>query len=664
MATETEIAVLAAKLKVDGGDQFRGEMERSTAKVDALGKHLQRLKDQVAAVGKTPVKLEMRGAEAYAGKLQMLNKSAFVAGESVTRAGQSTVAAGAAMSLSMGNVQQAARGLGGALGGLGSLGPIVSALASPAGIAASAIGGMVLVIKKLREEIAELDKMDFAGTLDEMARAGAGRDAAAQALISGIATGKSGKELDLLVAQAEKTGELSHEVSAAAKAVAGYRKEQEALVAAMRPSQDALAEWQAKLTALENVADKRSLTIRNRLEIAQGRVKKYTDALGAQEGTFASLTAKIDATWGAVKNHAKETGGATTRTNAYTEALKRAAAEAKRLHEEMEKVSEAAADTLQGVLSSVAAGFTAKRPPRGTAASYVDMFGPLIDALENATEAYKKATPSMDIRPSLAAGIGGPTGAVIQGAQAGGAPGAILALFMQSEQFGKAVEIMNEHVLRIANVLGAVIEPALPILRDVVDGFKPLLEVARPLVSLYMAMNPVMIVAARAAAIFADTVTMATRMFSGTVLGILKAIRKALDKMGISFKPLDDTISSLKKSMKDLGKTADDTAAALGAIMPEGYKLLEYRRYNAQPGQQVYYGPSGTTTGGGISPTGTPTGQSGNAASGGGVGSFAGATFILQGVQTESELWRKLKGIDRREQTIRTGRAAYSSGGA
>lgn len=619
------IATLAAKLQVDGGDQFRAEIERSIEKVEKLQRHVRNLKDQVSAVGKTPVKLQLNGADAFAGKLSVINKTAFAAGDSVSKATGK-------MALGLNDAQRAMRGLAATSGGLGKLAPIVEAIASPAGLAALALGGLAVVVAKVYAEYDEFARRDIRDKL------------ATEAGAVAVATAEWNAFYDALARGSDDAGaESARNLAGASSALAENLKRASAEIKRLEDSNKKLGGMSVVGMSDSDVA----------AVVAQ--INRQEAAIDDLRETMTELAKGT----GVVVNTAKAHADAEKAREA---ALKKSADEAKRLREEMEKINQAAAGTIQGVLSSVTAGFTVSKPQRG-ASAYVDLFGPLVTALENATEAYKKAIPPVAIDKTLAAGIGGPTGAIIEGAQSGGIKGALLAMIMQSEQFGKLVGFLNEHVQRIANTLGAFIEPLIPIVEEVVETFRPMLEAARPLIALYQAMNPAVLVASAAIRILGDVIGSVTRTITGFLLGFLKMVRKLLDRMHISWKPLDNAIDDLRKSMKDTAKAADDAAQALGAIIPEGYKLVEFRKFNASPAQQTYYGPNGVTTGGGLqSGSGGPASATASGATSGEVGSLAGATFILHGVSDVPSLWRELQRVGQRQGTIRSGRSVYSGG--
>ena len=666
---ESEIAVLAAKLKVDGGDAFRGEMEKSTKKVDELSRHIKGTRDQLNEFGKTNVKVAMRGADAFSGKLKVLGKTSYdttaaVKSASKAVAASGDVARGAGIKLT--GMQNAARGAAAAFGGLGKLGPVVGALASPVGIVSAAIGGMAVAIKKLKEANKNLDLESLTGQFEEMDKKLAEIQAGGSALVRGIIDGASPQALTAIVASAQSMARLAADEAIARKETDAFLEKQKKLAAD-------IASEQEKLNAVPVSASTRD------------QRKAMQDWIDDAERQQKNLTTRIEQTWAALVPQAKVTAEIKSEADKLLEVENKRKKTAKEILTEDEKLLK-----IRRIISRLQdSGYATKvgggemvSTGRATGAGAGVMAG----AMGGVTAGVgNRAAAMLAANKSAAQGMfgGGLAGSVMQGGASGGVAGAGIALLSASEGFQNALKPVNELLQSFANALGATVQPMVPTLQALSDTLSPFLQAMQPVVELMFKFNPAFAGLTFAAKALGDAMLRVTRVFTHSVLGVLKAINRALDKMHISWKPLESAIDSLRKSLKDTADAADQTAANLGAIMPEGYKLLENRVYNASPGTSVYHGPNGTVSGGGLIDgaydssnaalrvvnvgAANTSGSSGNGATASGASASGGAGIVIQhaefhGVKDLAELHDKLTRMTQRGRAIYSGRMAYGTG--
>lgn len=595
------------------------------------------------------------------GALSVINKTAFAAGQATTAAASTVAAAGKKITMSLGGVGQAARGAAASFGGLGALGPVVEAITSPVGIAALALGGLALAVREVWKEYDEFANRDIRDKL--AAETGAVKVAAAEwnAFYDALARGD------------DETKANSERILAGTNAAFG-----------------------------ENRA--RAIAEIDRLEESNERLGK-TSLLGLSESDIAVIVKQIDdqnesirLLRGSLKDMAKDTGSVANAAKDHAEAeskrssaLKKSADEAKRLREELEKARLARVRKIIGRMQD--SGMVGKiggeqvTPSNGAAASIgMGVMRGSIQGLEASAAARAKQQAAM----SSIAGSAGLAGSVAMSAASGNPLQAAATIITASEGFQKAIAPVNDMLQRFADAIGEPLAVVSPLLEHLAEATRPLLGVLQVANGILTRINPAFLIlsvslraAAGAAKIIGDA-------FINGALGLLRAIKALLPKR-LEPKWLNDSIKSLKK-FRD---TVDEVSEALGAILPEGYKLLELRRFNADPGIQNPYGGTGGSGGGSDLPTsmypsidappgyhwawvngawrlvenGSTSSSTGSSATSGSSGngatstpSLAGATIILQGVQSESELWTKLRRMGQREATVRTGRASYVSG--
>jgi hypothetical protein len=163
---------------------------------------------------------------------------------------------------------------------------------------------------------------------------------------------------------------------------------------------------------------------------------------------------------------------------------------------------------------------------------------------------------------------GGAMGATLQGAQAGMAAGPMgalaggaVGLLSQSEQFQGAMEQVEGMLQSLADSVGALLEPILPLL-DVTAAlgqfFGALIEALKPLVELVM--RPLY-------AVF--------KAFALAIMSIVKAVAKIINGItGIFGKKAFDT-DAMDRAMRDLKSSSYDAAPALDKVTKSAESVSE-----------------------------------------------------------------------------------------
>lgn len=231
----------------------------------------------------------------------------------------------------------------------------------------------------------------------------------------------------------------------------------------------------------------------------------------------------------------------------------------------------------------------------GDATGYMDIVSTAVKAVEGAAGqvvSAEEARIERNARRSSTLGFGaGITtdlsrsvlGGAAQGAAAGpfGAiGGAVLALVTSSKGFQKVMDAINPVLQMFSDALGAGLEVVAPMIRSLGETLKPLMGTFGVMNKLVLQMNPAFIVASAALRVLTDVIDTVADMIITTMLGVMKGIKKALGKMGISWKGLDKAIDA----MKDLRDGASDAAKALAPLgdinVPPGYNI-GLRRWGA-----------------------------------------------------------------------------------
>lgn len=224
----------------------------------------------------------------------------------------------------------------------------------------------------------------------------------------------------------------------------------------------------------------------------------------------------------------------------------------------------------------------------------------------------------------LAGSVSGTAGAAVGGFAAAGPMGALGAVLASSEGFAKALDALNGVLEPVANTLGRVFEPLVPIFTELGAAIEPLLRAISPLLPLLVQLNPGFMLLAVSVRILAPVITALAKALdfviqsiANGIIGFLKAIRGILKRMGIGTKFISDMINAVEEAVApidDMAEAADSAAAALYGI-PEGFKYA-LRRFEAMTAEGLFGGgsiplPSGSGGFGAINPSMQSNGLSG-----------------------------------------------------
>lgn len=284
----------------------------------------------------------------------------------------------------------------------------------------------------------------------------------------------------------------------------------------------------------------------------------------------------------------------------------------------------------------------------GEASAGMSMFG---GAQAEVTPALEKARAERDLalRDQFLGGSGF-AGSVASTALSAGPAAAGLQLLMASKGFQAALEPVNATLQEFADVIGGPLEAFAPLLREASEALSPLLQTFRAMTPLLSMMNQTFYATSFALRGIAEVANFVSDAFISMALGLLKTLKAILpDRLEPGW--LDDSIKSLKK----LRKSTDDVADAFdkfASILPEGYKLLNFRAYEYSPRVPAsYYGLSQSSNSGG--------GSSGNGMSAQGSSASSGDVVI----QIDGREIARASAVYRgREAIVRTGRAIYTTG--
>lgn len=263
----------------------------------------------------------------------------------------------------------------------------------------------------------------------------------------------------------------------------------------------------------------------------------------------------------------------------------------------------------------------------------------------------------------LKGGVSGIAGNVMQGAATAGPLGAFAALIAASEGFAAVLEPVNELLQMVSDTLGEALMPFVPLLNDIVEAFRPMLDAVRPLIGLFVALSPGLLVLGPALRGLAGLIGNVTDWITDAILGFLLAVKKLLKRLHISWDPLNDAIRDLKNAHTEAAEASREMTSGLIGLA-DGWKIA-LNRFNADDGRPWWAG-SGSGSGGsgsgdnfgawfvGANQGGAPDplAMASSATSG---GEFAGAVINVFGVQSRSELLREVRSAERERRNVDRG---------